>query len=169
MLKQLHLHLGFFLFLMLAASTLIEGCAQQGGTKPQVSVVDYQTLVERLQSEGAAITVVNNQGVWAVLLKNAATGRVIQINGTTVFVYEYPTQQDMNAATSHISADGSGVNGGIYDWGSSEVHFYRAKRVVVFYNGKDEAIRQLLRNAMGPQFAGYPYDPGQPTPTPGTY
>jgi len=80
-------------------------------------------------------------------------GQVVSINGQDVQVFEFPGEEEVNAAVQSISQDGSSIGTTMVTWVAAP-HFYRAGRLIVLYVGEDGGVIEVLDQVLGPQFAG---------------
>ena len=116
--------------------------------------MDYTKLVTVLRTAGA--TVVAAGTVSQPFL--SVQGRVIKVDGEPVQVYEYASSDEVKAAATHISPDGStfttpGSSTTIVDW-VMPPHLYKDGRLIVIYVGTNSKVMQLLAHVLGRQFAG---------------
>lgn len=76
------------------------------------------------------------------------------VEGQNVWVWEYPSSAAAERDATLVSADGYQIGSSYVDW-IGPPHFFHSSRLIVLYVGEDEAILVLLREALGPQFAGH--------------
>ena len=87
------------------------------------------------------------------------SGTTIRMSGSALNapadlqLFEYASAVDAQGDAHQIRADGSGAANTIVDW-VAPPHFFLKGRVLVIYVGNDSAVVNLLRNLLGPQFAG---------------
>ena len=138
---------------LLSLCFILMGCGgQQSGDKG--TSLTYSAFVQKLQQKGVSAATTN--ALNADLFSGTAHGLVIQNEHISVF--EYETNDAMQADANNISPDGSTIhnqNGSIsaIDW-IAPPHFYKAGRIIVFYVGKSQHIMSLLQSIFGPQFTG---------------
>lgn len=94
--------------------------------------------------------------------------RRLTVNGSKVFVFEFPNIDDALAGVDSIGPDGysigvSSPNGGSItithvDW-TTTPHFYAKESLIVLYVGDDNDLQFLLEKVMGGQFAGGHFAP----------
>jgi hypothetical protein len=77
-----------------------------------------------------------------------AGGRVVDVDGTLVLVFEYSNERDREAESELISADGSSVGSTHITW-TDQPNFWAGGRVIVQYLGSDHKVLGLLHNALG--------------------
>lgn len=123
---------------------------------------DYAGLVNTLRAAGA--TVVEEGTVAQPLL--SVSGTVLTVNGERVQTFEYATSAAAAADANGISADGTTACHprtwmGIpveQQCASADfiapIHWYESGRLIVLYVGSSASLTTLLRDALGPQFAG---------------
>jgi hypothetical protein len=80
-------------------------------------------------------------------------GQVVKINGQDVQVFEFPGDQEVNAAVQSISQDGSSIGTSMVTWVAAP-HFYKGGRLIVLYVGEDGGVIEVLDQVLGSQFAG---------------
>lgn len=83
----------------------------------------------------------------------AVDGRRIQVAGEQIQIFEFPTVFDAIYTTTEISSDGFTIGGQRLQWMGTP-HFYRKRRVIVFYLGDNVDLIAILENVLGSQFAG---------------
>ncbi len=113
------------------------------------SVTDNTSLVAALKSAGAAVRVGDEveQPFFSVV------GKVLEVNGQEIQVFEYPDAASANAEAGQVSADGGSVGTTKITW-IAPPHFFKAGRVIVLYVGSDSSVLNALKAALGTQFAG---------------
>jgi hypothetical protein len=117
--------------------------------KPSEPVTDYSTLLSNLGTSNVPVT----EGEELSQPFLSGKGRIINVNGSSIQVFEYDTPTAMEAESKHVSSDGTDIRGYSVDW-IGPPHFYKAGRIIVIYIGKDETITALLEKTLGKQFAG---------------
>ncbi|MDA1129486.1 MAG: hypothetical protein O2913_12435 [Chloroflexi bacterium] len=79
---------------------------------------------------------------------------VLTVNGSEVYVYEFPNIDDAEAAIGKVGPDGSAIVGiGFVDW-TSTPHYYHRDSLIVLFVGRDLDIQETLEGVLGGQFAG---------------
>jgi hypothetical protein len=121
-------------------------------------VTNYSTLLCYLRDSGASIA---EEGEIQEPFFDVA-GRRVTVDESTIEVYEYASAEAMESEASCVSSDGFSIRkekeGDIWevccvDW-IAPPHFYKAGRIIVIYVGDNNSIINLLKNALGKQFAG---------------
>lgn len=92
----------------------------------------------------------------------AGTGYLLRINGTAVDAFEYRTALRAFYDTTRFSADGTTLRPSFIPGGCqaayldffAPVHWFHQGRVLVLYVGRQLDTLALLRQVLGPQFAG---------------
>jgi hypothetical protein len=140
--------------LMVILGLLLTAC----GTAPQSHggpVQDQVSLIDALRKSVA----VDISGTVAQPFLHPQSGTTVRLSGPTlaaptdVQLFEYASAADAQADAHQIRADGSGNATTIVDW-VAPPHFFLKGRVLAIYVGNDSAVVSLLRNLLGPQFAG---------------
>jgi len=111
--------------------------------------VDYVSLIDNLRVNNA--TVIPEGEIEQPFF--SVTGFSIQVNGSSVQVFEYDTAEDAEADASLVSSDGSSIGTTMPFW-VDDPHFYYKEKIIVLYVGDDPAIEELLESVLGNQFAG---------------
>ena len=75
-------------------------------------------------------------------------GRVVDVDGNQVLVFEYSNERDREAESELISADGASVGSTHITW-TDQPNFWASGRVIVEYLGSDQTMLSLLCNALG--------------------
>jgi hypothetical protein len=132
---------------------ILIGCGGQQ-TGDQGPSLTYSAFMQKIQQKGISTTI--TKAFNADLFSGTAHGLMIQ--NEQISVFEYETNDAMQAEASNISSDGSTIhnqNGGAtaVDW-IAPPHFYKAGHILVLYVGKNQYITSLLQSILGPQFAG---------------
>ncbi len=111
--------------------------------------VDYVSLIDNLRVNNA--TVIPEGEIEQPFF--SVTGFSIQVNSSSVQVFEYNTAEDAEADASFVSSDGSSIGTSMPFW-VDDPHFYYKEKIIVLYVGDDPAIEELLESVLGSQFAG---------------
>ncbi|MCK6585414.1 MAG: hypothetical protein L6Q49_20120 [Anaerolineales bacterium] len=141
----------FLSFVALAVLAACSGIAQEPRSSEgsdKVYPVNRATLIQILESEGA--TVAEGDPIQQPFF--SVPGRILLVNGEAIQTFEYESEAAMSKDSEHVYADGSVDNADI-NW-LNERHFFRLANLIVLYDGSDEAMLTLLRNAFGSEFAG---------------
>lgn len=80
-------------------------------------------------------------------------GRIIKIDGEALQVFEYATPSAADADASRVSADGTTIGTSKPAWMATP-HFFKSGKLIVLYIGGNQTIVDILRTALGNQFAG---------------
>ena len=92
----------------------------------------------------------------------APQGKVLTVNGERVETFEFASAEEADAASGGVSATGSSIvttmadgtqKASMITW-VAPPHFYRAGKLIVLYVGCDGDVIDVLRETVGPQFAG---------------
>lgn len=119
-------------------------------TDIQTAVVeDFNSLLEVLRTTGANVELGDEIEQPFFTVK----GQVAKINGADVQVFVYDTVAAMEAEAAQVTADGSSIGTNMVNW-VDPPHFYKLGRMIVLYAGQDQAVLDLLKTVLGPQFAG---------------
>ncbi len=140
--------------LLVIIGLLLTAC----GTAPQSHggpVQDQVSLIDALRRSAT----VDISGTVAQPFLHPQSGTTVRLSGSALAapadleLFEYASAVDAQADAHQIRADGSGAANTIVDW-VAPPHFFLKGRVLVIYVGNDSAVVNLLRNLLGPQFAG---------------
>ncbi len=152
-------HKIFSLVSLLMVVMLFAACAPQvaGTDDPAAPVPSVHgdpteaeaSLMNALQTAGAKVEFGDSveQPFFTV------TGQIIKVNGADVQVFEYKSAEAMENEAVLVSADGGSIGTSMVSWMATP-HFFKAGSVLVLYIGDDAAILDLLKSALGEQFAG---------------
>jgi hypothetical protein len=143
-------------WLVVAAAVAVGGSANSSGSdQPRQGeartglVTDYASLVASLRTAGASV----KPGEEVDQPFFPISGKMIQIHGEDVQVFQFADAAVADAQAARISPTGSTVGTTKVNW-IGPPHFYRAGKVLVLYVGDDAKVLQALAAALGPQFAG---------------
>jgi hypothetical protein len=143
------------LVLAMALGLIISACgsaptASASNASPEPRAVEDQaSLVAALKAAGATIEMGDpiSQPFFSV------EGNIIKVNGADVQLFEYESSEAMELESSQIAPDGSSNATTMITWIDTP-HFYKAGKIIVLYIGSDATVLDLLKGALGPQFAG---------------
>lgn len=150
------------LLIVLFGALLLVGCGPQ--TSPfnvaletpaavtlttDTAVVDVSSLLGALQAQGAAVAL-DHEVRHAFL---AVSGRVIEVNGADVQVFEYPSASAAQADIALIEPHGYTIANRSVEWVATP-HFYAQGRLLVIYIGSDEDLLDTLAGVLGAPVAG---------------
>ena len=107
-------------------------------------------LTEKLRARGGVVALTKER-VSQPFFRVA--GRIIKINGESLQVFEYATPSAANADASQVSSDGTTIGTSKPTWMATP-HFFKTGKLIVLYVGGNQTILELLRTALGGQFAG---------------
>jgi hypothetical protein len=110
----------------------------------RVDIGDYEELMAALRGAGG---IVRPAGEFSQPFFRAG-GRVVDVDGTQVLVFEYSNERDREGESELISADGSAVGSTHITW-TDQPNFWASGRVIVQYLGSDQGMLSLLCNALG--------------------
>ena len=111
---------------------------------------DLVRLTEKLRRQGAAVVLTNEKVSQPFF---SVSGRIVEINGEGVQVYEYPRPSAADADAKKVSADGSSIGTSKPSW-MAPPHFFKRGKFLVLYVGGNQTVLNVLRGALGSQFAG---------------
>ena len=133
------------------AAWLAAACAGSQNPTPSERgpVGSYDEFVAAVRSTGA--TAESAGTVSQVFFR--PEGQVVSLDGQDVQVFEFPGEEEVNAAIQSISQDGSSIGTTMVTWVAAP-HFYAAGRLIVLYVGEDRGVIEVLDQVLGAQFAG---------------
>ncbi|MBC7877709.1 MAG: hypothetical protein H7Y59_11125 [Anaerolineales bacterium] len=137
---------------LLLVALFAAACGSQSATSTVSHggpVEDYVSLIDSLRGAGATL----EPGDQIEQPFFTVTGQIIQVNGADVQVFEYETAEQLEAEAGQVAPDGGSTGTTMITWMATP-HFFKAGRVIVLYVGDDQAILELLKGALGAQFAG---------------
>ena len=83
----------------------------------------------------------------------SARGRIIYINGESVWIFGYLTSATADKDAAQVSRDGMTIGNHKPSWLGTP-HFFRRPRMIILYLGDDAQILKSLSRTLGQQFAG---------------
>lgn len=107
-------------------------------------------LTEKLRTHGGTVILTKEKVSQPFF---SVAGRIININGEALQVFDYPTPSAANADASQVSADGTTIGTSKPTWMATP-HFFKSGKLIVLYIGGNQTIVDLLRIVLGHQFAG---------------
>ena len=132
-------------------------------TTPAVShggpVKDYISLVDNLRAAGATVDPAGTVSSDFF----APQGQLLTVNGERVETFEFASAEEADAAADGVSASSSSISRVDSETGmgvASSIlwdkppHFYKAGKLIALYVGCDSDVINVLKETMGPQFAG---------------
>lgn len=150
---QRKLALALALWLGLAA-----GCAlRPSPTSNTVSTTD--DLARSLLEAGVEVSEESRPG-WSLL---GQAGRVIQVDGAEIQVFEYRTVEERAAISGTISPDGSAAGGEEAPW-PDRANLWATGRIIVVYAGTDGGTILLLSGLLGDSMTVKGSQPDEPYP-----
>jgi hypothetical protein len=113
------------------------------------NIINSQEFIKFIEKSGYKITTSKQDG------KGVLNGNLtrIGINGDTIGIYEYKSNEEMEQEAKTIRADGSMIGNTIYEW-KAKPHFYKSGNIIVSYIGDNIALIEKIESLMGQQFAG---------------
>lgn len=130
--------------------TLAEaGWADEDGQIELRPLNDAASLVDHLRSMGRLAKVTGHPVLQPLF--DAKSAEVIA-DGEFLYVYEFPTPQETQAAQAGVVGEGRMVNG-IPTVPEGPVQFFRKDRLIVMYVGFNEDMKARLTEILGQPFA----------------
>ena len=129
----------------------------------QLTALSFSGLEDRLRGQGAIIQDLGTKGQLFGDRLLAGTEHNLRINGDGMVVFEYHTTLGAFYDTTRFSANGKtlqpsvipgGGQGAHLDDFPAPVHWFHQGRVILLYVGQQANLLALLRQVLGPQFAG---------------
>ncbi|HET6671434.1 MAG TPA: hypothetical protein VFH15_14500 [Pyrinomonadaceae bacterium] len=107
-------------------------------------------LITRLRAQKARVALTSERVKQPFF---SPLGRLVNIEGQAVQVFEYAHLERAEKEATLVSADGMTIGGSKPFW-MAPPHFFKGGRLIVIYVGNEPAILKLLHAALGKQFAG---------------
>lgn len=119
------------------------------GELSSVTMMGYTELIDRLRAAGLSASPAGEveQPFFSV------RGRMIEINGEDVQVFQYPAVAAAAKQAALVSPDGGAIGTSKPLW-IEPPHFYSQGRLIVLYVGEDRQVMKALESVLGLQFAG---------------
>lgn len=134
---------------LVVVSVLGVACSRAAAGRSPSSPDDLSSLVSDLRSHGATVKV----GEAASQPFFTASGRIVLVNDNEIQVFRFPTRAAAASAATAVAPDGYSIGTSMIEW-VDVPHLYRWGSLIVLYVGKDQPTLALLREVVGPQFAG---------------
>jgi len=137
---------------LLTVASGLGACAQVGtsaATAADLVVEDQASFLAALEEAGASAEVVDT--VDQIFF--TPQGSLIAVSGADVQVFEYESEQALEAEAAQVAPDGGSIGTSMVMWVDAP-HFYKAGRIIVLYVGSEPSTLELLEGILGPQFAG---------------
>lgn len=132
------------------ATSLIPGQTRHRHRTVMPRTTEYLRLVANLRAHGATLQVTDEKVRQPFF---SATGRIIKVNNEGLQMFEYANASKANAEAQRISSDGMTIGTNKPSW-MAPPHFYKSGKLIVIYVGDDRTILNILKGAVGSQFAG---------------
>ncbi|GEM_PF-6152180 len=109
----------------------------------------YADFVNQLKSKGATVQPggKTQQDMFTI------NPYILLVNNHDIWVFEYPTEVDAKDQMNQVSPDGTSVGGRQIQLIAAP-HFFEKGNLLVFYEGSDQNMLNLLESMLGPQVAG---------------
>ena len=111
---------------------------------------DLVRLTQKLRRQGASVVLTKEKVSQPFF---SVSGRIVKINGEGVQVFEYPGPSAVDADAKQVGADGTTIGTSKPSW-MAPPHFFKSGRFLVLYVGGNQTVLNVLRGALGGQFAG---------------
>ena len=142
--------------LLLLIGLLLTAC----GTGPAQShggpVQDQVSLIDTLRGKNLTVDI---SGTVSQPFLHPQSGTIVRLSGGSLTtaadlqLFEYSTASAASADAGRINSDGTGTATTKISW-VAPPHLFMKGRVMVIYVGSDPAVLRVLRDLLGPQFAG---------------
>jgi hypothetical protein len=140
---------------VLVAGVLVQACSSTPTETPrgtELPGTETKALATALEREGASVALAEVMPSSAHPYFSTPAARY-EVNGESVYFFEYATEGDAQAEASRIAPDGATVATSQVSW-VSDPHLYRSGRVVALYVGRQAPTLGLLQKVLGRQIAG---------------
>jgi len=107
-------------------------------------------LTEKLRAHGATVALTGEKVSQPFF---SVAGRIINVDGEALQVFEYATASAADLDARRVSADGMTIGTSKPTWLATP-HFFKNGKLIVLYVGGNQSIVDLLRTALSNQFAG---------------
>lgn len=111
---------------------------------------DLVRLTEKLRGQGGTVATRKERVSQPFF---SVAGRIINLDGEALQVFEYATPSAADADAGRVSADGTTIGTSKPTWIATP-HFFKSGKLIVLYVGGNQSIVDLLRTTLGNQFAG---------------
>lgn len=135
----------FILFLVVSGSAACD----EKLPLPAEPVMDYYKLMDNLRVAG--VRALPGEAVDQPFF--SVQGRMIEIGGEDVQVFQYPHAAAASEQAALVSPDGGAAGTSMIHW-IGQSHFFRKDSLLVLYVGDDEKVIKALEAVLGRQFAG---------------
>lgn len=130
----------------MSSSTARRASAVQVRTR----VSEYSNLITKLRVQGATAHSSDERVSQPFF---SVAGRIVNINGEGIQVFEYARASALNMEAKRVSSDGMTIGGSKPSW-MAPPHFFKRGKLIVIYVGNNQTILNILKDAVGEQFAG---------------
>ena len=143
--------------LLLAVAILNTACALRTTEVP----AEPSPIVQSDPTEGQARLMIELQNVGVSVELGApieqpfftVQGKILNVNGADVQIFEYASREALEIDASQVSADGGSVGTSMVSWMATP-HFFNSGPMLVLYVGDDAEVLAALHSVLGEQFAG---------------
>ena len=149
----------FTIVTVLVGILVSSACSSQATQLPEASATQVASQASGVEDQASLIEALRASGAQAELgdpVEQAfftVAGQILKVNGKDVQVFEYESSEKMEADAAQVAPDGGSIGTSMPMW-VEPPHFFKSGRVLVLYVGEDKAVIDLLKGALGEQFAG---------------
>lgn len=158
-----------YIFLLITVVVILPACAPTGAVPQMTTDIvsggdeldGYVEFVDSLRAAGASVEPQGelHQPFFQV------DGRLLQVSGIEVQVFEFDDQAARQQATQLISEDGTSIGPTMLTW-VGQPNFWARGRLIVLYVGQDQAIIDLLNEVLGDPLTKSANAAGDKAPSP---
>jgi hypothetical protein len=114
------------------------------------STKELSRLIENLRAQGAKVRLTNEKVSQPFF---SSAGRIMNINGESIQVFQYAQAATADNEAKHVSLDGMSIGTSKPSW-MAPPHFFKSGKLIVLYVGNEQTVLKVLQTAIGNQFAG---------------
>ena len=141
------------LVIVIFLAGLLTACSVSGESNitptPDLYVFDKEGLIAALNAADA----VREVGDPVLQEYFSVGGASVKVRESDILVFEYESNEAMEADASLVTLDGSSIGATMLTWVSTP-HFFKAGRIIVLYIGDDAEMLSQLQSLLDAQFAG---------------
>ena len=137
-------HTTKILLLLVVAMLVVAGCVPRAAGEPAGPVSTLNDLIAALEAGGATVEQgdVLQEGFFPV------DGRILNINGTSLSMWEFADEASRAAAQATIQGGGFIIGTAAVDW-IDQPNFFAQGRLIVLYVGRDPAVIERISRLLG--------------------
>lgn len=137
-----------YLFLTLIMAFTFANCSSEAQKEEKGNDFTYNELIGELKNNGYKVNEIKQTEDDIKHSFLSVPPHFLDVNGESMFVYEFPDSKTSDSQAETISEDGNKVGNAFIEW-IDKPYFYKKGKLIVGYAGSSNQILKCLKKILG--------------------